>query len=820
MKKEYEILPNAGPIANGSTGDVKPVETASPTESRADQAPSYTAKAAVPAALRSYEIMPSDVAPTDFFSLGRLSAAWERETSQRARFDDGGGTSPTGVARKPRPYEILPDPTLVSIPRDEDPKLGGSAGKQRVYEIPPARETSGCCGPCEGDQRSNSSKDLTARGVTFDLLVPDCLAPNLPAVPLRLRKEIRGSSASAAETGAMIREVSAATLQARNTPYADSINTELRNVMKETDVGSAALLHLWCGDNLRMLGRHQEAIEIYREFESRYGPTYGDKPSLLPHVFEQMAFCYEQLGDAEEAIRAHERCLKAPQSDDSRASQHFNIARIFLNHGSIERAIYEYSQAAQLATLSQNSSGCEGGIHGLSLRNIHRLREGSAWIVADMLQLVAKLSRALANKDTQGLKQLASRSHFSVGAAAGEFSFVEREEALAILLKDLQQSSGVVAALEPDTLLGDKAIVRSSGWRGEVLYGDVLLQIGRVAGGWEWSGIALTVLPEGAENHAQKILPGFVPRENQDLELSIKSPWPSGMHFTAGGFGYRNVVGSALSIIPFIGNILAGFSSCHYGLRGFWYNSPWSGTHRGLSAFAIDFVRYAELVAVPGFSDANMVPVLACADGFVGMIRNTTRTGVSSQLANEVALMHFLQSGGSVIVSRGAARVAQPPGPRWVYTSRYLHLAGPGTFSTPTRVSIGMFVAQGTRIGHIDDTGNSVLPHLHFEVCDNRITLPLSVNLSVPGIGGTIRFGAGSSSGVSLGIPATIRLPGEAGTGMPVALNNIPGLPPYPTVLGPSVRPTPMSGQRLGGDFALDLVDDGSCVPSNNRMIF
>jgi murein DD-endopeptidase MepM/ murein hydrolase activator NlpD len=85
------------------------------------------------------------------------------------------------------------------------------------------------------------------------------------------------------------------------------------------------------------------------------------------------------------------------------------------------------------------------------------------------------------------------------------------------------------------------------------------------------------------------------------------------------------------------------------------------------------------------------------------------------------------------------------------FRSRYLHLAGP--FLIP--VSEMMPVITGQRLGLMDDTGSSVIDHLHFSIHDTNIARP------------------GSS-------------------------------------FGGSVRPTPMGGVRLGDG------DDGRCVESTN----
>jgi len=98
------------------------------------------------------------------------------------------------------------------------------------------------------------------------------------------------------------------------------------------------------------------------------------------------------------------------------------------------------------------------------------------------------------------------------------------------------------------------------------------------------------------------------------------------------------------------------------------------------------------------------------------------------------------------------------------YLSRYLHLA-----RTPIiPVSEGMFLRRGAALGFMDDTGNSAMPHLHFSIHDQSM--------------GPHR-------------------------------NMVTSSVSAPIMFGPSVRATPMAGQRL------DDADDGRCVDSRNAGV-
>lgn len=190
---------------------------------------------------------------------------------------------------------------------------------------------------------------------------------------------------------------------------------------------------------------------------------------------------------------------------------------------------------------------------------------------------------------------------------------------------------------------------------------------------------------------------------------------------------------AALLVPVFGAGIAAGLalgyslSDCGYGLRGFYYNQ--GPTHSGDDAFAIDFTAFRR--GVPFLNVAGGTSVLAVAPGVIRFTRDTVASGDSSA-PNEVLIDHDDPATGN---------------PRFV--SRYLHMAGPGLIP----VSAGMLAPTGARLGSMNDTGTSVLDHLHFSIHDSA-----------------------------------------AGSG-----------------IGPSVRPSPMDGRTLGDG------DSGACIRSSNR---
>ena len=314
----------------------------------------------------------------------------------------------------------------------------------------------------------------------------------------------------------------------------------------------------------------------------------------------------------------------------------------------------------------------------------------------------------------------------------------DREVALDRFCAELRESRVEVNA----TIVGSgaKRYMFSSGWKGDWFQGDVGFILTRCGRGWEWTGLALTVATDAWQEHWGL----SQPRSNQALTLPIKAPWPAGQRFMAGGLDDFALKSAAVAAGGLLGGaaIAWGFSraSCGYGPRGFYYNSV-SPTHQDEDAFAIDFTRYRR--GAPFDNESGGTPVLAVADGVVMSACAGTSSGDDSS-SNTVEIRHDDPATGQ---------------PR--YLSRYLHLAGPFQLS----VSSLMAVDTGMRLGLMNDTGNSILDHLHFSIHDQ--TVPFA--------------GAGSTCG---GITR-----------------------------GASVRPSPMDGQRLGDG------DSGKCVRSSNAEV-
>lgn len=353
---------------------------------------------------------------------------------------------------------------------------------------------------------------------------------------------------------------------------------------------------------------------------------------------------------------------------------------------------------------------------------------------ANVVTAVQFLATALRQRDAVRLASLASATHFAVGPIGGHASF-EGPEALDDLVRDLRASRIRVARRIIGT--GAKRYVVTRGWRGARFRGIVLFVLSRGPRGWEWTGVGLGEPTAAWAAHWRPTSH----QTNQPLPFELIAPWPAGTSFAAGGLEPFIAQMARIADAPwFTGALLAEYYSlgaCGFGTRGFYYEG--GPTHQDEDAFAIDFTRYRR--GVPFDNQALYTPVLAPLPGVVVGVEES-RTNGDPDTANMVEVMHLDPASGK---------------PRFM--SRYLHLAGP--WLVP--VNVGAPVVLGQRLGLMDDTGNSLVHHLHFSIHDQTVPFP----------------GAGAgASGI---------------------------------VRGASVRPSPLDGAIL------DEAASNTCVRSTNR---
>lgn len=491
---------------------------------------------------------------------------------------------------------------------------------------------------------------------------------------------------------------------------------------REPQAPPAPAFRLWMADNLSIDGNYSEAIKTYDDclyaWESARPLTAHQ--DLVTGASMHKAQALHLSGDLQGAMSAYNDLISQRPANKIAAFEAGVIAER-LNDNSTACDYYKRIASPELSVKTDDPAQ-------LARRAMERLNSKDVHYCHNAIILADQLTVALERRDTRSLRRIASTTHFAVGPVGGHTGF-ESLELLDEFLKELPQ--GDVKVKRQLLGSGGKRYLPSTGWKGKWFHGDVSLIINEAPSGWQWTGIAL----HNANEHWIERWKPSVIQTNDPLPFNILAPWPQGQCFTAGGL--LEFIGEAALVAaawPFSALVALGFASancCGWGARGYYYNI--GPTHDEEDAFAIDFTRYRRFV--PFDNESGGTPVLAVHEGIVSNVRAGRPSGDSST-DNRVEIEH-----------------ADPDNPTDLsrFTSKYLHLEGP--FRIP--VSQGMPVRLGTRLGFMDDTGNSILDHLHFSIHDRQLTYP--------------------------GAPE-----------------------------GKSVRPSPMSGQTL------DDSDSNKCIESTN----
>ena len=490
----------------------------------------------------------------------------------------------------------------------------------------------------------------------------------------------------------------------------------------EPDSPVAPAYKLWRADALNRVGREAEAVIAYDETvsEAESAPPF-ERVDFIREALRHRASAQARLGEVDAAVASYREL-----QDRGEQGALYHAGELAERTGRLGQAASLYAEIAAKERTPDTDDPAQR-----ALRAAERLTSQQGVFTPSPLGIAQYLETAVMTRDVDALRRLVSASHFQVGPGGGHFRF-ESEELLDRLCADRKASrprrvhKGLLGT-------GNKRYLLTSGWRGEWFRNVVGFHFVRSGRGWAWEGI---VVNAPGEPWLKRWEPAEK-RTNQPLPFPLLAPWPAGRHFMAGGiplFAGQSASIVAALLIPFFGaGVAAGLalayslSDCGYGLRGFYYNQ--GPTHSGDDAFAIDFTAFRR--GVPLLNVAGGTSVLAAATGVVRSVQDQVASGDSSA-PNEVQIDHDDPATGN---------------PRFV--SRYLHMAGPGLIP----VSAGMFAPTGARLGRMNDTGTSVLDHLHFSIHDSA-----------------------------------------AGPG-----------------IGPSVRPSPMEGQTLSDGAS------GTCIRSTNR---
>jgi hypothetical protein len=481
-------------------------------------------------------------------------------------------------------------------------------------------------------------------------------------------------------------------------------------------------LRLWAADALSRVGRDRDAIAAYDEAltAAESAPRF-ERVDFVREALRHRAAVLNRLGDVDAAVQSYRDLHGHGETD---ALYHAGV--ISERAGRFEQATSLYREIAEQQRTPDADDPAQ-----CALRAAERLTRDEGVFTPSELGIAGALEEALTSRDIEALRRLVSPTHFQAGPGGGHFRF-ESEELLGRLAEDLHSSRP--CRMHPRLLgTGRKRYLLTSGWQGTWFRDVVGFYFAQSGRGWAWEGI---VVNGPVDPWFERWEPSEK-RTNQPLPFGLLAPWPEGRHFMAGGLGLFAAQSASIAaalVVPIFGPGIAAalafgysLSDCGYGLRGFYYNQ--GPTHSGSDAFAIDFTAYRR--GVPFDNVAGGTRVLAAAPGIVRFVRSGIASGDSSA-PNEVQIDHDDPPTGT---------------PRFV--SRYLHMAGPGLIP----VSAGMAAPVGARLGVMNDTGTSVLDHLHFSIHDSA-----------------------------------------AGPG-----------------IGPSVRPTPMEGRTLGDGAS------GACIRSTNQ---
>lgn len=500
------------------------------------------------------------------------------------------------------------------------------------------------------------------------------------------------------------RELSHMSQQALRTPIPSRLNDVLREeIHRDPKGGLAPALLLWMGEHLRSELRFEEAINVYSELLSSYPEASFGGLSLAAVALQQSAVCYERLNKIPEAIATYDKAVRGDYHGVSKTDLQYQLGRLFEVSGDEAQAIRAYRTAARLTDPLSHSFI---PMAQLARTAVATLQSDRSWFQPTIEALCSQLFSALEERRAETLSKLASKTQFTMGFAASDYTLVPIEPVLSAVGQDLPLSR---VRFDPKALegCGNKRYLVTDDWAGKHLSGRVLFVITHSQYGWQWNGLALTEVPDSLETFFGPIPP---PKTNQPLDIAIKAPWPAGMHFRAGGLIGYLYQAKALSSMGFVGLIaaegLAAADPCGFGFSGLYYNQfPTHNDAHEHSSFAIDFSRCIQGVAFANGADGT--PVLAIADGAVSYVRDWIAHG-DHGTENRVIITH-MSAADAAEVAKG-----NKISPR--YRSMYLHLDGPNRIP----VLAGQHVLQGTLLGFMDDTGNSMMSHLHFSIHDQH----------------------------------------------------------------------------------------------------
>jgi murein DD-endopeptidase MepM/ murein hydrolase activator NlpD/tetratricopeptide (TPR) repeat protein len=475
------------------------------------------------------------------------------------------------------------------------------------------------------------------------------------------------------------------------------VNEDLRAAAESVSTpGLDVVFEFWIAENHKIAGEFESAIDRYDALLDRPDELAFLDMTFRGTILRKRATAEEELGRVDEALATYDEL--AEETGGTAARPYYRKGLAAERAGMDEAAIRAYENASE----ADDPDGDHlFGLDEMGRRAAERIRNAFDGFYDDEAELRQRLAAIFDAGDYDELRELASPTHFTVGPAGGCKELADVEEVLEYLVEDAEQSS--VEVDRDDVIESDSTVhLPTKNWDGDVFEDEVRFELSESPLGWSWEGISFwtpdsidrlddadlweymlpgSALPDVTETPTPTSTPTAEPTPTPTptpepatgnyTTLDIAAPFKSGESFRAGGYP------------------LGSGGGCGIGVAGFYYDE--GSTHRASNAnskHAIDFSKPSNLAAGK--------KVLATNAGVVREVTEKYKNG-SNNGANKVGVKHYAKHRCGVYTD---------------FKSRYLHLTG--KYDVP--VSKGQPVKQGSLLGYMDNSGVSVIHHLHFKV--------------------------------------------------------------------------------------------------------
>ena len=193
---------------------------------------------------------------------------------------------------------------------------------------------------------------------------------------------------------------------------------------------AAPVLRLWSADNLAMDGLYPDAIKAYDHTVNacQSVKSFLSNTNLISGALTHKAQALNSIGDPEGAIKAYNELIDYRPSDKLASLEAGIIAERI---GKYELAMDSYKRIACSSYSVHTDDYTQ-----LAKRGLDRLNSQDVVYCKSANELASILTLALEDRDTGKLKQLVSKTHFSIGPVGGHTGFVNLD-LFDYFLKDL-----------------------------------------------------------------------------------------------------------------------------------------------------------------------------------------------------------------------------------------------------------------------------------------------------------------------------------------------------------------------------------------------